>query len=113
MPYSSSGGSWWEWLGEGTRQKRLVTLDQLPTSPDAYSDPVRQDILPPTKSHRFRGHGLSWDEVQDLLDAVDERGATVTITDKDGKVWTGYLTSVTYSDLGGLILYDVDIQLEV
>lgn len=113
MPYTSSGGSWWEWLGEGTRQKRLVTIDLLPTTPGEYQAPVRQDILPATKSNRFRGHGLSYSEISALIAACDTRGQTVTITDKNGKIHTGYLTSVVYSDLEGLTLYDADIQLEV
>lgn len=113
MPYSSSGGSWWEWIGEGSRQKRLITIDQLPTTPGEYQAPVRQDILPPSKVHRLSGHGLSWDQVSDLIDACDTRGATVTITDKNQKVHSGYLVSFTYTDIGGLELYDAEIQLEV
>lgn len=114
MPYSSSGGSWWEWLGTGQVSKRTVRIDLLPSTAGAYSDPIRQDLLKPTKTHQFKGRGLSYSELTDLIAAIDTRGATVTIVDKNGKTHTGVPLALSYPDIEGIdSLYEVDLQLEV
>jgi hypothetical protein len=101
----------WEWLGDYQLERQIEVTPLLSADNTNHGGSVVHEEYGPTETLEFVAKGLTWAEVETLINEAKVRKATKTITDKFARSWTGYVTFLKPTPIDGTVLHSVRITL--